>query len=156
MLQSPPCVAATAAGVWRAPAGRRLRCQAAGPQRTWQRAARHTASGNSDRDPYVEVTADHSSSKALIFSHFFWGGFGAGHDGRIKSQCLVGHVMKELRADGVVSCGKACRSEPRCRSFNLLMEKGSGKMVCQLNNATRHEAADGNMKARDKCYFFDL
>ena len=36
------------------------------------------------------------------------------------------------------------------------MEKGSGKMVCQLNNATRHEAADGNMKAREKCYFFDL
>ena len=79
-----------------------------------------------------------------------------GPDGRVESKCLVGHVMKELRADGVVSCGKACRSEPRCRSFNLLMEKGSGKMVCQLNNVTRHEAADGNMKARYKCYFFDL
>ncbi|XP_071805088.1 snaclec mucetin subunit beta-like [Asterias amurensis] len=79
-----------------------------------------------------------------------------GPDGRVESQCLVGHVMTELRADGVMSCGKACRSEPRCRSFNLLMEQGPGKMVCQLNNATRHEAADGNMKARDKCYFFEL
>ncbi|XP_071805117.1 snaclec 1-like [Asterias amurensis] len=79
-----------------------------------------------------------------------------GLGGRVESQCLVGHVMKEVRADGVVSCGKACRSEPRCRSFNLLMEHGSGKMVCQLNNATRHEAADENMNARDKCYFFDL
>ena len=78
-----------------------------------------------------------------------------GSDGRIESRCLFGHVMKELRAEGVMSCGKACRSEPRCRSFNLL-ELGRGEMVCQLNNATRHEAADGDMKATDKCYFFDL
>ncbi|XP_071805053.1 snaclec alboaggregin-B subunit beta-like [Asterias amurensis] len=79
-----------------------------------------------------------------------------GLGGRIKSQCLVGHVMKELRADGVVSCGKACRSEPRCRSFNLLMKQGPGKMVCQLNNATRHEATSVDMIVKDNCYYFDL
>ncbi|XP_071796983.1 snaclec bothroinsularin subunit beta-like [Asterias amurensis] len=78
-----------------------------------------------------------------------------GPDGRIKSQCLVGHVMKEVRAVGVVSCGWACRSEPRCRSFNLLMEQGPGKMVCQLNNATLHEAAK-DMELQDQCYSFDL
>ncbi len=80
----------------------------------------------------------------------------SGPDGRIKSQCLVGHVMKELRADGEESCGKACRSEPRCRPFNLLMKQGPGKMICQLNNATRHEATDVDMMERDNCYFFDL
>ncbi|XP_071805936.1 lectin BRA-3-like [Asterias amurensis] len=79
-----------------------------------------------------------------------------GPGGRIKSQCLVGHVMKELRADGVVSCGKVCRSEPRCRSFNLLMKQGPGKMVCQLNNATRYEATSVDMIENDNCYFFDL
>ncbi|XP_071805155.1 C-type lectin domain family 6 member A-like [Asterias amurensis] len=79
-----------------------------------------------------------------------------GPGGRIKSQCLTGHVMKELRADGVVSCGKVCRSEPRCRSFNLLMKQGPGKMVCQLNNATRHEATSVDMIVKDNCYFFDL
>ena len=46
-----------------------------------------------------------------------------GSDGHIKSQCRIGHVMKKLRADGVVLCGKTCRSEPRCRSFNLLISK---------------------------------
>ena len=79
-----------------------------------------------------------------------------GPNGRIKSHCLVGHVMKELRADGVVLCGKACRSEPRCRSFNLLMKQGQGKMVCQLNNATRHEVTDVVVLEEDYCFFFDL
>ena len=79
----------------------------------------------------------------------------AGSNGRVESHCLFGHVMQELRAEGVMSCGKACRSEPRCRSFNLL-GLGRGEMVCQLNNATLQEAADGDMKANDKCYFFDL
>ena len=79
-----------------------------------------------------------------------------GPDGRIKSKCLVGHVMKEIRLDGVMSCGKACRSEPRCRSFNLLMKQGPWKMVCQLNNATRHEATGVNVTEKDNCYSFDL
>ena len=78
-----------------------------------------------------------------------------GFNGCFESQCMLSHAMKELRAEGVMSCGKACRSEPRCRSFNLL-EKGRGEMVCQLNNATRHEVADGDMEAKDNCYFFDL
>ncbi|XP_071797130.1 snaclec EMS16 subunit alpha-like [Asterias amurensis] len=79
-----------------------------------------------------------------------------GPDGRVESQCLVGHVMKELLADGVVSCGKACRSEPRCRSFNLLMEEGPGKMVCQLNNASLQEAADADIVDKENCYLSDL
>ena len=78
-----------------------------------------------------------------------------GDDGRLTTQCPFRHVMKELPGTGVISCGKACRSEPRCRSFNLL-EQGGGKMVCQLNNATRHEAAEGDMKEKENCYFYDL
>ena len=78
-----------------------------------------------------------------------------GDDGRLTTQCLFRHVMKELPGTGVISCGKACRSEPRCRSFNLL-EQGGGKMVCQLNNATRHEVAEGDMKEKENCYFYDL
>ena len=78
-----------------------------------------------------------------------------GNDGRITSQCLFNHVMKEQAGNGIVSCGKACRSDLRCRSFNLLEQEG-GKMVCQLNNATRHEAAEGEMKEEENCYFFDL
>ncbi len=84
--------------------------------------------------------------------------FHSDENGRLTSQgCIKNHVVRELRlrVGGVVSCGMACRAEHRCRSFNLL-EQGGGEMVCQLNNATRHEAADGNMKARDTCYFFDL
>ena len=78
-----------------------------------------------------------------------------GDDGRLITQCLRRHVMKKLPGTGVISCGKACRSEPRCRSFNLL-EQGGGKMVCQLNNATRHEAAEGDMTEKENCYFYDL
>ena len=58
-----------------------------------------------------------------------------GSDGHITSQCLTGHVMMEIQAQGVVSCGKACLSHPRCSSYNLL-DQGPGKMECQLNNIT--------------------
>ena len=89
-----------------------------------------------------------------INNQVFW--LQTGPDGRVETQCLVGHVMKELRVDGVVSCGKACRSEPRCRSFNLLMEQGSRKIVCQLNHGSRHEATDGDIEANKNCHLFDL
>ena len=75
------------------------------------------------------------------------------NDGRFTSQCLFNHVTKEQAGKGIVSCGKACRSDPRCRSFNLLEQEG-GKMVCQLNNATRHEAAEGEMKEEGELLLF--
>ena len=75
-----------------------------------------------------------------------------GADGRVASRCLSGHVIiKELPAIGIVSCGKACRLEPRCSSFNLL-ESGRGKTVCQLNNV----AEVRNIEATENCYSFDL
>ena len=79
-----------------------------------------------------------------------------GADGRVASRCLSGHVIKELPATGVVSCGKACRSEPRSRFFNLL-EQGPRKRVCQLNNVNLRDAADENMHPeRQNCVSFDL
>ncbi|XP_071804755.1 perlucin-like protein [Asterias amurensis] len=54
--------------------------------------------------------------------------------GRLTPQCLLRHAMEELLGDGGVgSCGKACRSHPRCHSFNLPKQNG-GKMVCLPSN----------------------
>ncbi|XP_038044167.1 uncharacterized protein LOC119718819 [Patiria miniata] len=75
--------------------------------------------------------------------------------GRIASACLVDHIVKQLPVTGVLACGKACRSDPRCGSFNLL-EIDPGKMQCQLNNATRQEAGELFMKEIQNCYFFNL
>ncbi|XP_071797655.1 echinoidin-like [Asterias amurensis] len=49
--------------------------------------------------------------------------------GRLTPQCLLHHAMEEFMGEGVGSCGKACRSHPRCHSFNLPKQAG-GKMVC--------------------------
>ncbi|XP_071784915.1 echinoidin-like [Asterias amurensis] len=38
---------------------------------------------------------------------------------RLTPKCLLRHAMEELQKS-VVSCGEACRSHPRCHSFNLL------------------------------------
>ena len=40
--------------------------------------------------------------------------------GRLTPQCLLHHAMKELMGNGVASCGKSCRSHPRCHSFKLM------------------------------------
>ena len=78
-----------------------------------------------------------------------------GSDGHITSQCLTGHVMKEIQAQGVVSCGKACLSHPRCSSYNLL-DQGPGRMVCQLNNITLQNAAAQDVKEIENCYSLHL
>ena len=49
--------------------------------------------------------------------------------GRLTPQCLLHHAMEEFMGEGVGSCGKACRSHPRCHCFNLPKQAG-GKMVC--------------------------
>ncbi|XP_033630346.1 lactose-binding lectin l-2-like [Asterias rubens] len=49
--------------------------------------------------------------------------------GRLNPQCLLHHAMEEFMGEGVGSCGKACRSHPRCHCFNLPKQAG-GKMVC--------------------------
>ncbi|XP_033627303.1 hepatic lectin-like [Asterias rubens] len=41
-------------------------------------------------------------------------------NGRLTPQCLLHHAMKELMGNGVASCGKSCRSHPRCHSFKLM------------------------------------
>ena len=101
------------------------------------------------RSAVCQQPADSSSTPAYCLR--------TGSDGRISSRCLVGHVVKELPADGVVSCGKACRLEPRCRSFNLLDQGGRDeKMTCQLNNVTSDGANKGNWSGMVNCYLFDI
>ncbi len=39
--------------------------------------------------------------------------------GRLTPQCLIHHAMEELLGECVGSCGKVCRSHPRCHSFTL-------------------------------------
>ncbi|XP_038079230.1 echinoidin-like [Patiria miniata] len=80
-----------------------------------------------------------------------------GTEGRLASpSCLVDHVVKELPVRGVVECGKACRSEPRCRSFNLL-EEGPETMLCQLNNVARRQVeGEDSIPKLQNCYFFEM
>ena len=76
-----------------------------------------------------------------------------GADGRIASRCLSGHVIKELPATGVVSCGKACRSDPRCQSFNLW--RRHDKEMCQLNIDTLQDASDGALlETEQSCVYY--
>ena len=78
-----------------------------------------------------------------------------GKDGRLSTRCMVRHVMEELPGKSIVSCGKACRSHPRCRSFNL--KQGGRRRDCELNGATRNEAETrGDMEVMENCYFFNL
>ncbi len=78
-----------------------------------------------------------------------------GSTGRVVSRCLHNHVLNEIPGLGFFSCQRACRSEPRCTSFNLL-GKGQGKMSCQLNDVPSHSAADRDITHDGDCYLFDL
>ncbi|XP_038068732.1 alpha-N-acetylgalactosamine-specific lectin-like [Patiria miniata] len=76
-------------------------------------------------------------------------------DTRSSSHCLTGHVMEEFSAKGVITCGSACRDEPRCRSFNL-RRGGPGELICQLNNITRNEADVKNIRLDNGCKYFNF
>ncbi|XP_038069268.1 perlucin-like protein isoform X1 [Patiria miniata] len=78
-----------------------------------------------------------------------------GPDGRVPQRCLLHHDIKNLTAEGLLSCGWACWADPRCRSFNLWQSNKKEKM-CQLNDVTRLVADDNDFKATDNCYFFNL
>ncbi|XP_038050727.1 low affinity immunoglobulin epsilon Fc receptor-like [Patiria miniata] len=79
-----------------------------------------------------------------------------GSSGRITSPCLTdNHVLMELQAQGLVSCGKACLSHPKCSSFNL-KDQGQGKMVCQLNDLALQNAATEDVVEMENCYGLDL
>ncbi|XP_038049773.1 snaclec stejaggregin-A subunit beta-3-like [Patiria miniata] len=79
-----------------------------------------------------------------------------GSDGRITSPCLTdNHILMELQAQGLVSCGKACLSHPKCSSFNL-KDQGQGKMVCQLNDLALQNAGAEDVVEIQNCYGLDL
>ncbi|XP_038075809.1 galactose-specific lectin nattectin-like [Patiria miniata] len=52
-----------------------------------------------------------------------------------ETQCaLDGSAAEPPPVGHILSCGKACRSEPYCRSFNL-MQLSAGEMYCELHGA---------------------
>ena len=76
--------------------------------------------------------------------------------GRLASPCLINHVVREVPVTGVLACGKACLSEPRCRSINLRY-LGPGKPLCQLNNITLHAAQERDfVEKKHNCFSFPL
>ena len=81
--------------------------------------------------------------------------FDTDDNGRLTARgCIKSYTVRELRGGGVVSCGKACREELRCHSFNLLEE--DGEMVCQLISANRHTVPPEAISDSKNCYHFDL
>ena len=76
-----------------------------------------------------------------------------GGDGRVTSQCLQGHEIKNLTVKGVSECGQACWAEPRCRSFNLW--QGGRDQICQLNDAAYLEASIRSFINHGKCLYFN-
>ena len=75
--------------------------------------------------------------------------------GRILSQCLTGHVIKELPIKGVITCGSACRDDPQCRSFNV-RNANRGNKTCQLNDMRREEVESGKFVEEENCYYFEM
>ncbi|XP_022103340.1 C-type lectin lectoxin-Enh6-like [Acanthaster planci] len=77
-----------------------------------------------------------------------------GPDGRVPQECLHHHDIKNVTVESLLTCGWACRADPRCRSFNLwLITKGK---ICQLNDITRLGADGADFKATNNCFYFNL
>ncbi|XP_071797193.1 low affinity immunoglobulin epsilon Fc receptor-like [Asterias amurensis] len=79
-----------------------------------------------------------------------------GPDGRVSQYCPLNHVIDNLAVEGVIVCGWACTSDPRCRSFNIWQSSEKEKK-CQLNNVTSIEE-DNNTDSKDTegCVYFEL
>ncbi|XP_038057655.1 snaclec mucetin subunit beta-like [Patiria miniata] len=76
-------------------------------------------------------------------------------DGHCPPHCLLNHGIKNLTT-GVTGCAWACWEEPRCHSFNLWQKKEENAGICQLNSATRLQAAAEDYKYVEDCYFYEM
>ncbi|XP_071784477.1 type-2 ice-structuring protein-like [Asterias amurensis] len=78
-----------------------------------------------------------------------------GPDGRVSQYCPLNHVIHNLAVKGVIACGWACTSDPRCRSFNVWQSSKKEKK-CQLNNVTFLEDDHTDSKDVEGCVYFEL
>ena len=78
-----------------------------------------------------------------------------GPDGRVSQYCLLHHVIDNLAVEGVIACGWACTSDPRCRSFNV-WQRSEKEKKCQLNDVTRLENDQTDSHDVEGCVYFNL
>ena len=78
-----------------------------------------------------------------------------GSDGRVSQYCPLNHVIDNLAVEGVIACGWACTSDPRCRSFNICQSSKKEKK-CQLNDVTFLEDDHTDSKDIEGCVYFEL
>ncbi|XP_071797277.1 C-type lectin domain family 4 member M-like [Asterias amurensis] len=76
-------------------------------------------------------------------------------DGRVSQYCPLNHVIDNLAVEGVIACGRACTSDPRCRSFNVWQSSKKYKK-CQLNDVTRLEDDHTDLEVTQGCFYFEL
>ncbi|XP_071797710.1 C-type lectin domain family 4 member M-like [Asterias amurensis] len=78
-----------------------------------------------------------------------------GPNGRVSQYCPLNHVIDNLAVEGVIACGWACTSDPRCRSFNVWQSSEKEKK-CQLNDVTRLENDQTDSHDVEGCVYFSL
>ncbi|XP_071797225.1 uncharacterized protein [Asterias amurensis] len=78
-----------------------------------------------------------------------------GPDGRVSQYCPLNHVIDNLAVEGVIACGWACTSDPRCRSFNVWQSSKKEKK-CQLNDVTFLGDDHTDYKDIEGCVYFEL
>ena len=76
-------------------------------------------------------------------------------DGRVSQYCPLSHVIDNLAVEGVIACGWACTSDPRCRSFNVWQSSKTEKK-CQLNDVTFLEDDYTDSNDTMGCVYFEL
>ncbi|XP_071797807.1 C-type lectin domain family 4 member M-like [Asterias amurensis] len=78
-----------------------------------------------------------------------------GPNGRVSQYCPLSHVIDNLTVEGVIACGMACTSDPRCRSFNIWQSSEKEKK-CQLNEVTFLEEDHTDSMDIKGCVYFEL
>ena len=69
-------------------------------------------------------------------------------DLKFASKALVSHAFKKLtNIQSIEDCLMLCLAEPECHSFNIKLNKGMNKGICEINNST---AVDHAMDLVDK------
>ena len=76
-------------------------------------------------------------------------------NGRVSQYCPLNHVIDNLAVEGVIACGRACTTDPQCRSFNVWQSSKKEKK-CQLNDVTFLEDNHTDFKDIEGCVYFEV